>query len=417
MSLRLRDDDAELLEWLRARTGLGRLTPVPARATSKPQVQWLVQTQADCRVLADLLTQFPLRGHRRAEFGLWRSAVELWHSPVTHKIVVARRLREQLAARRSFSPPEAGTIAPAPSDETALRGYLQGLVAAEGSFELRHGCTGLAIHMRQDSRPLLAMLAAALGIGCLRDHPESGSSRPSSTWRVGRLDEVAVLAGWLDPQQMRGRKAAELQIWLRAIAERQAARESGRRARLDGLIAEFRAVRAYRPGRLSAISSRADNRRDEAVEVLRDWAAHEPELLSCTRYAAARRANWPSRNAITRRFGSWDAALRAAGLEDRLPRAKPYRVGGEAVRKAHDEAQRERVLATLRYGVTIHGSLPTAMQFFRWRIVGAPATPTQATVYRLFPGGWSAVLAAYEASADQPSRSRVARGSFSTTRS
>jgi hypothetical protein len=173
MSLRLRDDDAELLEWLRARTGVGRLTPVPARATSKPQVQWLVQTQADCRVLADLLTQFPLRGHRRAEFELWRSAVELWHSPVTHKIVVARRLREKLAARRSFSPPEAGTIAPAPADKTALRGYLHALVAAEGSFELRHEYTGLAVHMRQDSRPLLAMLAAALEVGSLRDHPAS----------------------------------------------------------------------------------------------------------------------------------------------------------------------------------------------------------------------------------------------------
>ena len=75
------------------------------------------------------------------------------------------------------------------------------------------------------------------------------------------------------------------------------------------------------------------------------------------------------------------------------------------------------MLATLRYGVNLHGSLPTAMEFFRWRLVEAPATPTQATVYRLFPGGWPAVLAAYEASADQPSRSRVARGSFSTTRS
>ena len=64
---------------------------------------------------------------------------------------------------------------------------------------------------------------------------------------------------------------------------------------------------------------------------------------------------------------------------------------------------------------------PTAMQFFRWRLVDAPATPTQATVYRLFPGGWPAVLAAYEASegapGDQPSASRTRRGSPSTTRS
>jgi hypothetical protein len=50
------------------------------------------------------------------------------------------------------------------------------------------------------------------------------------------------------------------------------------------------------------------------------------------------------------------------------------------------------VLATLRYGINVHGSVPTAMQFFRWRLVGAPATPSQATVYRLFAGGWQEVL-------------------------
>jgi hypothetical protein len=109
--------------------------------------------------------------------------------------------------------------------------------------------------------------------------------------------------------------------------------------------------------------------------------------------------------------------LRAAGLDARLPRPKPYRVGGAAKRDARAEKQRERVLATLRYGVTVHGSLPTAMQFFRWRLVEAPATPTQATVYRLFPGGWPAVLAAYDASGDQPSSSLTRRGSPSTTRS
>ena len=61
-------------------------------------------------------------------------------------------------------------------------------------------------------------------------------------------------------------------------------------------------------------------------------------------------------------------------------------------RAAAREAQRERVLAALRHGIIIHGSVPTAMEFFRWRLVEAPATPTQATVYRLFPGGWPAVL-------------------------
>ncbi len=50
------------------------------------------------------------------------------------------------------------------------------------------------------------------------------------------------------------------------------------------------------------------------------------------------------------------------------------------------------MLETLRYLINVHGRIPSAMQFFRWRLAEAPATPTQATVYRLFPGGWQAVL-------------------------
>jgi hypothetical protein len=242
------------------------------------------------------------------------------------------------------------------------------------------------------------MLARAVGVGDLRDHRAYGSTRPSSSWRVARLEDVVVLAGMLDPQTMRGRKAAELEVWLRAVSERREARAAGRSARLERLIAEFRAAREYRPGRAPATSTRVEPRRDDALTTLRAWAADESGPLSCSRYAAARRRDWPTRNTITRWFGSWDAALRAAGLEDRRARATPYRVGGAAGRKAHAEAQRERVLATLRYGVNIHGSLPTAMQFFRWRLVGAPATPTQATVYHLFPGGWPAVIEALKES-------------------
>jgi hypothetical protein len=112
----------------------------------------------------------------------------------------------------------------------------------------------------------------------------------------------------------------------------------------------------------------------------------------------------PNRDTLARRFGSWSAALEAAGLAERAASTAEVRrartAAGVADREARAEAQRERVLATLRYGVNLHGTLPTAMEFFRRRLVEAPATPTQATVYRLFPGGWSAVLAAYEASAD-----------------
>ena len=148
----------------------------------------------------------------------------------------------------------------------------------------------------------------------------------------------------------------------------------------------------------------------ESVQILRRWAETEPGTLSCTRYAAARQPDWPTRNTLARRFGSWDAALRAAGLAERAATPAAVHVaraaGGAAARAAYDEVKRRRVLKTLRFAVNTdgYGTLPTAMQFFRWRLINAPATPTQATVYRLFPGGWPAVLAAYETWGGQPSR-------------
>jgi hypothetical protein len=416
MSLRVRDDDAELLEWLRARTGVGLLRTVTAQGNSNPQVQWLVQTQAGCRTLVELLTRFEMRGRKTREFAIWRRAVALWTSDDPSRVSLAEGLHRELSSVRRFQA-ERSAAPPAPVSVQALHAYLHGFLCAEGSLSLDRTHTALTVHLRQDDRPLLKMLYRELGVGALSDHPAYGSTRPSTSWRVGRLAEVSRLAEWLDPAQMRGRKANELEVWSRAVAERRAAREQRRRANLDDLIAEFRSARTYRPGVLLQPSRHSEDRRAETLRILRVWAEEERGLLSCARYAAARRAGWPTRNTIAQRFGSWDAALRTAGLEARLPRPAPRQVGGVARRKAHDEAQRERVLATLRYGVNLHGSLPTAMQFFRWRLVEAPATPTQATVYRLFPGGWPAVLAAYEASADQPSRSRVARGSFSTTRS
>jgi hypothetical protein len=33
------------------------------------------------------------------------------------------------------------------------------------------------------------------------------------------------------------------------------------------------------------------------------------------------------------------------------------------------------------------------MEFFRWRLHHAPDSPSQMTVYRVFPGGWREVVA------------------------
>ena len=65
----------------------------------------------------------------------------------------------------------------------------------------------------------------------------------------------------------------------------------------------------------------------------------------------------------------------------------------EARREGLDR-QRARVAAAVRRFEAEHGRMPRAMEFFKWRLTAAPDTPTQGTVYKLFPGGWAAVLEA-----------------------
>lgn len=211
-----------------------------------PRVQWLVGTRNDCAGLVALLERYPMRGRKRHEFRIWRSAVALWRSNLSGRAVAARGLRRALVEARRFRPPEASTVAIPPPD--ALRGYVHGLLCAEGSFTVARSKTVACVHMRQDERPLLGMLRDAIGVGTLRDQRAYPPSRPSSSWHVARLDEAVRLADFLDPSQLRGRKARELEIWLCAVAERRQARVTRRPARLDDLIADFRAARAYRPG-------------------------------------------------------------------------------------------------------------------------------------------------------------------------
>jgi hypothetical protein len=77
-SVALRDDDREILVSYRDKLGLGHLTAIAARNGSRPQVLWKITSKLECRVLAELLAEHPLRGRKRREYEIWREAVAIW---------------------------------------------------------------------------------------------------------------------------------------------------------------------------------------------------------------------------------------------------------------------------------------------------------------------------------------------------
>ena len=85
--------------------------------------------------------------------------------------------------------------------------------------------------------------------------------------------------------------------------------------------------------------------------------------------------------------------MEAAGLVGRVagPARPPVTAEG---RESWRQVQRGRVVDAVRRFEAEHGRLPRAMEFFKWRLAVMPDTPTQATIYNLFPGGCKAVLEA-----------------------
>ena len=311
--------------------------------------------------------------------------------------VLARRLRRELDAVRRFQHRSRPTWSQCRKTAQRCGTTCTASCAPKvrsGSPVRAHRCASISARTTARCwRCSRAASASATSATCApirhRSLRARGRWRASTRWYRSRA--------WLDPDLLRGRKAEELAIWLRAVAERRDARARGPLPQMDLLVAEFRAARAYRPpANPIAESSARRDRRAETLKLLHEWAACEPGALSCRAYSG--RASGPGRRATrsrddlargTRRSPppAWNTARRPTARN-----AARRAVGGTIGREAYTKAQRERVLQTLRYGITVHGSIPTAMQFFRWRLIEAPATPTQATVYRLFPGGWQAVL-------------------------
>lgn len=78
--IKLRADDRELLERIRATIGHGRVVEKPrTSATRHPQLHYVVSNKAGCLAIVDLFADFPLRSKKRRDFATWSAAVELWN--------------------------------------------------------------------------------------------------------------------------------------------------------------------------------------------------------------------------------------------------------------------------------------------------------------------------------------------------
>jgi hypothetical protein len=99
----------------------------------------------------------------------------------------------------------------------------------------------------------------------------------------------------------------------------------------------------------------------------------------------------PSATTVRSAFGSWNSAVRAAGLRPRQP-GEPRRGGLTPTGAPPDAVTRwpvSRVVERLQWWESEHGRPPTLEE---WRRAG-PRHPSAATVRRLF-GSWNAALVA-----------------------
>jgi hypothetical protein len=396
MILNQRDDEQDMLEWLLASTGLGRLRRVPARLTSKPQTSWVVDSQDECRELLAIIASCGFHGRRAAELDLWRRAVAAWtQTSGEDRRSTLQALRADLGAARRFGRGHP-TAAPFTSRRQFL-GYISGFVSGEGCLGISRGRPRFSIHLRQDDRPLLELLAAETGLGKVTEHRPSAPLNPSATWTVAARAELADLRDLLWQGGLAGRKLRELDAWGRAVDEWNRAARVGVRPRseiLENAQEQLAAVRAYQPPqRAELLRLPGRDLRTESLDALRAWSRATAGTLACTDYMRWRRGrpDAPNRNTIVRQFGSWPAALEAAGLGARIARA-PRRLGGEAARAAQRERRRALVVSAVRRFEREHGRWPRALEFFRWRLQAAVEAPSQATVYTRFPGGWAEVI-------------------------
>jgi len=273
MALKQRDDSQDTMEWLLALTGLGRLYRVPARSTSKPQIAWIVNTQQHCLELLALI-EFGFHGRRAAELRLWSQAVRAWTSGNGDaRRTSLRSLMTELAATRRFG---AGAPSAAPfSGRERLLGYISGFLSAEGCFGFSNGRPRCSVHVRQDDKALLELLAGTTGLGKVTEYRPAAPLNPTAAWNITARADLAELRDLLRQAGLLGRKLREMEVWGHAVDELN--RSVPRRELLEQARERLAIVRAYRPPERWEL-------RTESLEALSAWAGETIGTLSCTDY-------------------------------------------------------------------------------------------------------------------------------------
>jgi hypothetical protein len=403
LTVRLRADDTPLLARLCRWSGTGKLHPVPARGTSRPQTEWIVERQADCQRIVSILDRHRLLGKKRGEYQIWRIAIAALTGIRGDRQCVVAECSRQLRLYRRFD-----VLGPSEVSITdhQLWAFLAGFVTAEAHFgATREGHPHFTINLRKDDGELLRLFRNRLGLGRLAEVPPRGTSREALSWRIGRLDELRVLTGVLDKYPPRGRVLRIYEAWRELVLLTE--RRSGQR-RL--LAAEVRERRAYKPGleKIETVDALASRRRRH-VQVLLAWAAASDGPFTATAYEQWRRTSprqAPKRDTIAAAFGSWRQALTAAGLSTEGCRAGSVvaRMQARAAARAGLLAERRRdaILAAVRACMQMLGQQPSPTEYMAWRRRFARDTPSHATIYRAFPDGWASMLEALQTELGSP---------------
>jgi hypothetical protein len=328
----VRDDDRSTLISFRQRLGLGHLLALPARAGSRPQVQWTIASKVECTALTDWLDAHPLRGRKLAEYEVWREAVALWGA---HRYGLSPRARARLellaaqlkAARLYRDPGDAVNAAPQPTmtDPYALH-YFAGFFSGEGSFGLGPRDARFVIKLRRDDRPLLAAFRNDFRMGSVCDVATPAPWSPAAVWHVTAARDVLRGIAMFDAVGLLGRKDRQFRAWrpgAEAIADAKMTRKPVDRRVVASARRNLDRATAYAPPVDPLPPDRGHgDARIAYIDVLQTWAESAEGPLTCSGYHAARRLHphWPKRETIAFTFGGWYEALRSADLASRAAR-------------------------------------------------------------------------------------------------